>query len=155
MGDYIGTAAEISLVLPANVSIGTNTAPLTLGEVASMIVEVEAELNGAAAAAGYAVPISTAASYAYALMQRHTKNGVAAQALSVIFPNMGGPGAKSTSASEYRKAYEDFVKTLRQGKIALVGAGADSSGGARELPRSFEVSENVSPSPVLPIGYRF
>lgn len=36
---YIG-AEELTLILPAGVSIGTNTSPFTLGEVGSVITEI-------------------------------------------------------------------------------------------------------------------
>lgn len=154
MPDYLG-ATELTLILPAQVSIGTNTKPWTLGEVASTIVEIEAELNAAVAQAGYDVPVPTGATYAYQLMQAKTKEGAACRVLNVLFPNMGGTGSKVTLASDYCKAYREFVKALAGGKIALVDAPAAAGEGARELPRSFEVTENVAPSPMLPIGYAF
>lgn len=149
---YIG-ATEVTLVLPANVSIGTNTDPLTLGEVASIIFEVEAEVNSAAAAAGYGVPVSTESPYAFALMQRTVKRGAAAAVLGIIFPNMGGPGSRTPLASEYKDAYEATLDLIRTGHEPLIDAGAAGAGGSRELARSFEVTNSISPSAVIPAGW--
>lgn len=146
---YIG-ASELSLILPANVSIGTNTQPLTLGEVASVIVEVSAELDSAAAAAGYAVPVSTAATSAYAQMQRWCKQGAGAAVLGIIFPNLGGPGARSSLADDYRTAYRDALKALRKGEMPLIGASPGAAGEGRELPRSYSTSNPTATAGVLP-----
>lgn len=154
MGYYLVGATDLTNTFPAGVSIGTDTVPFTLAEVASVIFEVESELNAAAAQAGYAVPIATGATHAYALMQLKTRQGAAAHVLGVIFPAQGGPGTRAPLVGEYRKAYEDFVKALREGKTPLIDAGSSGAGGSRELPRSFETSESISPSPMVPLGWR-
>ena len=135
---YIG-ATELTLILPAGVSIGTNTAPLTIGEVASIVFEIEADLNSVAAAVGYDVPIPTGATYAFAQMQLQTKNGAGWRVLGIIFPQIGGPGDKSSLAADYRDAYNAFKTGLAKGTISLIDVGTGDQG--VELPRSFSVAQ--------------
>lgn len=151
---YIG-ATELTLILPAGVSIGTNTSPFTVGEVASVIVEVSAELDAAAAAAGYAVPISPPASggpsIGYAQMQSITKKGVGAVVLRAIFPNLpGAPGGKTSLADTYAASYEAALKMIRKGELPIVGAGSSTGGDGRELPRSYSTSNPAATAGVLP-----
>jgi hypothetical protein len=113
--------------------------------VASIIFEVEAELDGYAAAAGYSVPVSTAATYAFGTMQLQTKNGAGARVLGILFPNMGGPGGKATLATDYQTAYMTFVRSLRDGKVALVGAGLSGGEEARALPRAGAAASQTVP----------
>lgn len=142
---YLGTVSELTQILPANVSISPTSRPLTDGEVASIIFEVEAELDGYAAAAGYSVPVSTAATYAFGTMQLQTKNGAGARVLGILFPNMGGPGGKATLATDYQTAYMTFVRSLRDGKVALVGAGLSGGEEARALPRAGAAASQTVP----------
>lgn len=145
-------ASELTTVLPAGVSIGTNTAPLTLGEVGSIIAEISAELDGAAAGAGYTVPVSSVATQAYTQMQSWTKQGAGARVLNIIFPNVsGGPGSRTTLAAEYAAAYRDALKALRRGEMPLVGADHDAGEGARELARSYATSETTATAGVDPV----
>lgn len=134
------SATELSLLLPQGVSIGTNTDPLTLGEVASVIFEVSAELDGTLAQAGYDVPIASTATGAYAQLQRWTRHGAAYEVMRILVPNMGSPGASSTLAEEYRQAYENALKMIRDGQISLVGVGFSSGETGRTLPRSFSTT---------------
>jgi hypothetical protein len=144
-------ATELSLLLPAGPSIGASTAPLTLGETGSIIAEIEAELDGAAAKAGYAVPVSSVATSAYAQMQLWTRLGAGAQVLGIIYPNLGrGGGGAMPLAQTYREAYEAALKMLRKGEIVLVGAGEDTSGAGRELPRSYSTSNPAATVGVEP-----
>ena len=149
MSPYV-SATELTLILPPNVSIGTNTSPLALGEVGSMIAEISAELDAAAAGAGYGVPIPTGATMAWSQMQRYTKQGAAAQVLKTIFPNLGGPGGKANLADDYWAAYQAALKAIRKGEIVFVGAGADAGGGGRELPRSYSTSNSGATAGVPP-----
>lgn len=151
---YIG-ATELTLILPAGVSIGTNTSPFTIGEAASVIVEISAELDAAAAAAGYAIPIAPPASggptVGYAQMVGLAKKGVGAVILRTLFPNVGNaPGGRSTLADQYAKAYDDALKMLRKGELPIVGAGGDTSGTGRELPRSYSTTNPNATAGVLP-----
>lgn len=139
---YIG-ATDLTLVLPANVSIGTNTLPLTLGEVGSIIHEYEAELNAAAAHAGYTVPIACSASLSFELMQLNTKRGAAAHLLDILFPS-----PPLAVAETYRDAYEAFLKALRDGDMTLPDVDSPGTEG-RALPRSFEVTQRVCPTPMV------
>lgn len=143
-------ATELSLLLPAGPSIGASTMPLTLGETGSVIAEISAELNGAAAKAGYAVPISSTATAAWAQMQHWTRMGAGAQVLGIIFPNLGGPGGQTTLAKTYREAYDAALKMLRKGEVVLVGAAEDATGQGRELPRSYSTSNPAATVGVAP-----
>lgn len=155
---YIG-ATELSLILPAHVSIGTNTDPLTLGEVGSIIAEVSGRLDGVAAAAGYSVPIASTATVAYAAVQGVVKDGVAARILSILFPNMG-PGSKAGLSTDYRAAYDDAIKAIRAGEFTLVGAGRDTGETSRALPRSYGTSNSsddaaqFAASPHVPMAWQ-
>jgi hypothetical protein len=146
VGDYIG-ATDLTLLLPAQVSIGTNTLPLTLDEVGSIVFQYEAELNAAAAHAGYAVPIQSAASLSYGLMALNTQRGAAAHVLGILFPN-----AEFTLAKDYRDAYQLFLRQLAAGKLTLPDVDSPGAEG-RALPRSFEVTHDVAPSPLVGVGW--
>lgn len=142
------------LILPAHVSIGTNTTPLNLGQVGSMIAEVQGELDAAIAAAGYAVPITSPASggptVGYAQVVGIAKKGVTARVLEQIFPNLpGGPGSQTSIVTDYRKDYQDALAAIRDGKLPVVGATADSSGTGRELPRSYSTSNTGASSGIV------
>jgi len=153
---YIG-ATDISLILPAHVSIGTNTEPLTLGEIASMTVEISADLDITAAGAGYAVPISTTSTISWAAFELAAKQGVGARILGILFPNLGGKGDKTSLAAQYRDAYENFKDRLAKGLLILPDAGEAATGG-RALPRSFSTSFPMAAesgaSPLVPITWQ-
>ena len=144
------TASELTVALPQNITITPTSLPLTQGEVGSLIAEVCAELDSAAAAAGYAVPIDPTATVAYAQMQRWTRQGAGAAVLGVLFPNMGGPGGQTTLADQYRAAYQAALLALRKGDLPLVGAGEDTGSGGRELPRSFSTSNPGASTGIAP-----
>lgn len=134
--------AATELDLPAGVTLTPTSSPFTLDAVASAIFEFESDVDGYAAAAGYAVPVSTAATYAFGSMRRAVRNGVTAFVLQTIFPNMGGPADKTSTAAAYQAAYDNFRKALKDGSLALVGAAmADGgTGGARAVPVTGRVS---------------
>lgn len=134
MGYYLDPTDIVNL-LPGGATIGINTAGINLGDVASIITAYEAEVDGFAAAAGYTVPISTAATYAYATLQKAVRNGAGGFVLGVLFPNMGGMGDKTSLSATYRQAYLDFQKALSSGSMTLVGAGQEADGGGHALPR--------------------
>lgn len=143
-GSYVG-ATEVTLILPAPVSIGTNTGPLTLSEVASAIQRHGARVNVAAAGAGYAVPVSPSALDAYSMIQDAVIQGVAGWIMGIYGPNVpAGPG--STLAGQFTKAYEDFLEQLRDGDILLPDVGRDTDG--RQLPRSFETTNTAAAASV-------
>jgi hypothetical protein len=153
---YIG-ATELTLILPAGVSIGTNTVPINIGEVASMIAEISSDFDTIAAGKGYDVPIATGATIAYAAVQQAVKQGAGARILSTLFPNMGGPGDKTTLAGTYQAAYDAFKKGLKDGSVALPGAGMTSTSG-RALPRSrsttdLPVPTGMTASPFVPMDW--
>lgn len=152
---YFG-ATELTLILPAGVSIGTNTTPVSLDEVATMIAEVSADLDTTMAGKGYTVPVGTGATIAYAAIQMAAKQGVGARILQTLFPNMGGPGGRTTQADEYAAAYKAFKDGITKGKVLLPGADFATTGG-RELPRSRSTSgepTGMSASPMVPIDWQ-
>lgn len=137
-------ASELSLLLPQNIDIGASTAPLAYGEVTRLIWEVEAELDSAAAVAGYAIPVSSTATSAFTLMQKWTRDGAAARVMQILFPNMGGPGGQTSLAADYRAAYQAALVSLRKGESVLPGAADDASGSVRALPRSYSTTAGSS-----------
>jgi hypothetical protein len=141
------------LVLPAHATVTGSSNPNSAA-VATMIAEVEGELDAAAAAAGYTVPLAPPASggatIGYQQIVGYAKKGVTARVLSVMFPNLpGGPGARTTLGDDFRKEYLEALKLIREGKLPLVGAGSDSGGSGRELPRSYSVSNGTATSGVV------
>lgn len=134
-------ATELSLRLPANVSIGTNTGPLNLGEVGSIIAEVGAQFDAFVAGAGYVVPVPTGAS-AYPMVQQIIRDGAGARVLRVLF--FGTGSAMLTTAEEWEQAYRDALRAIKDGDLALVGASEDSSEAVRMLPRSYSTSGDAA-----------
>lgn len=148
---YFGAS---ELILPAHVSIGTNTSPINVAAVGTIIYEISFELDGAAAAAGYAVPVAPPASggptIGYAQMVGYAKKGVAARVLGNIFPNLPGAGANAGSlVDDYRKEYQAALQAIRKGELPIVGASTDTSGGGRQLPRSYSTSNYGATSGVV------
>src|SRR6266540_3057817 len=137
------SATELSLILPANVSIGTNTMPLNLGEVASVIAEVGARFDSAAAGAGYALPIDASAA-AYPLVQQIVKDGAACRVLRILFPALGGgpAGGPLPLAEDYCAAYAAAIAMLEAGDLALPGVGETTSEDTRLLARSWSTSSH-------------
>jgi hypothetical protein len=107
-----------------------------IGPSARSSPDQSAELDAAAAAAGYGVPIATTATGAYAQMQQAAQAGAAWLVLRDVFPNVSGTADRSSIASEYRDAYRGFLKMLREGTVPLVGAAQDTGTSGRQLPRS-------------------
>jgi hypothetical protein len=131
---YLGAT---ELRLPNGIGpFGASTRPLTLGAVGSIVFQISAELDAAAAAAGYGVPVSTTATGAYAQMQQAAQAGAAWLVLRDVFPNVSGTADRASIASEYRDAYRGFLKMLREGTVPLVGASLDTGTAGRQLPRS-------------------
>lgn len=152
IGPFTGYFSATELVLPAHASIGASTVPMNYGNVASMIVEVDAELNAAAAAAGYLVPVVAPPSgptIGFAQMVSYAKKGVAARVLGNFFPKLPGPGAQSSIVDEYRKEYLAALDSIRNGDTPLVGVPHDASGAGRELPRSYSTSNSTATSGVV------
>lgn len=142
------------LIFPAHVSIGTNTSPINLGAVASMIVEVEGELDAALAAAGYSVPIIPPASggptIGYGQVVGYAKKGVAARVLETVFPNLpGGPGSKTSIVADYRADYQAALDAIRKGELPIVGASINTGEDSRLLPRSYSTSNTAATSGVV------
>lgn len=149
-------ATEIPL--PGHVVLGPSTNP-NLNAVASMIAQIEAEVDAAAAAAGYAVPISTTATIGYAYIVGLAEKGVTARILSIAFPNLpGGPGSRTTMGDDFRKEYNAAIEQIRKGDLPIVGAAQDPGEGGRQLPRSFSVSNPWATSGVesqVTVGMEF
>ena len=135
-------ATELTEILPRGVTVGASTLTLTLGEVASMIVEVGETVDGYLAAQGHTVPV-TPSIIGYPAVQGIVKNGVAAEVLNVLLPNVGGPGGRSP-ADRYEKAYMDALAAIKSGDMVIVGLGDDPGETGRALPRSFTTSHQVN-----------
>lgn len=135
---YYTQTGDLQAAMPAGFTITASSVPQNLADVASTIFRYEGEVDGFVAAAGYAVPVSTAATYAYATLQQAVTNGAAAWVLGILYPTMGGPSDKTSLAATYRQAYLDFQKAISSGKLALVGAApsGDTEGSGRVLPQS-------------------
>lgn len=159
MSTYLA-ATEITGFLPAAYAsaVGASTVPLNLGEVGQLSVQVGALFNGAALAAGYAVPISSAYPMAFDQARLIVREGVLCRVMRQLAPNRDD-AANSKAADPYCAAYNDAMKLLREGKLPLVGAPEDTSGEGRELPRSFETSYPGDPiggaSPILSTRQEF
>lgn len=150
-------ATELTSVLPIAVTIHATSTPLSYGDVASICAEVSAELDAAAAAAGYSVPVATTVS-GYAQMVGYTKTGAAARVLAVYAPNLPG-GERDGIAGRYQTRFDKVLDRIAKGQIVIVGAGSDPDGGSRELGRSFETSNpgdaRGGASPVLSVHQEF
>lgn len=139
-GTYLG-ATEITSRLPAPVQVTGSSVPISLSEVASWIQAVGAGVNAAAAAAGYALPVSpTGSPDAYAQLGEIVADGVTCKILRVLAPHVTSSTRQVTVADSYCKAYEQAMKDLREGTLILPDAPQDTSGVGRELPRSWESS---------------
>src|SRR3990172_2902105 len=121
------SASELVTFLPGVGTITATSTPLTIGEVGTICEQIAQQLDSVAIGRGYLVPISSSATGAFALMQLGNRQGAAWQVLRTVFPNMGGPGDRSSAAVEFREAYYDFLKALREGTHALIGIAYDQT----------------------------
>lgn len=138
---YLSATADVAPLLPRSVPTFTPTSvPLTLTDLDTIIRRVSAEVDGAAAGAGYSVPVPSTATQAWTQVQQLAFTGVAWQVLRTVFPGQGGTGDRNSQADDYRIAYMEGLKALRRGETALVGAPGDASETNRALPRSAETS---------------
>lgn len=151
---YLSATQAISLLPAAAASITGSSVPLNLGEVDTISDRVSAELDAAAAAAGYTVPVSTGASVARLQMAQWAQYGVGWLVLRTLLPNIGGPGDRASVAAEYRDAYQNALKMLRDGQAVLVGADIDTGSSVRQLPRSWETSHSWPATPMVAAGYQ-
>lgn len=144
-------ATELNPNLPGRLELTPTSTPDLTGAM-SFINGISAELDSAAAHAGYVTPISSTASYAYGLMQNYTVYGAGWRVLSVMMPNQGGPKDTVQLSSVYRDAYERALEGIRDGTISLIGA-EETGGGTNQgriLPRSFSTSNPDATSGVTP-----
>lgn len=157
MSPYIG-ATELSGLLPNAVpTLTASSRPLTIGEVATICERVSVELDSAAAVAGYAVPVSTTATQAYAQMALYNAWGAACMTLKLIFPG-GGQSSEMPLADDYCANYAAVLERLRDDKEILIGAADDPSDSSRILARSLSVSDPTATAGVVPqtsVGMQF
>lgn len=145
------TGAELNGMLPAKLHVtATSTPDYTAAQ--SFINGISAELDSAAAKAGYVTPISSTASYAYGLMQNFVGYGAAWRVLSVMMPNQGGPKDKVALSEQYHDAYVTALAGLRDGSISLIGAPEEGGGTnqGRLLPRSYFTSNPNASTGIIP-----
>lgn len=133
-----------------NATITASSMPLAIGEVATIIEQISVEIDGAAAAGGYAVPISSTATAAWSQVQLLAVRGAAWMVLDTLYPSMR-PGDTSSTAKDYRDAYMAALERLRKGDMLLVGAPEDTTGAGRQLPRSYSTSNPGATSGVVPL----
>lgn len=145
------TLGELNYLLPGRLEVTASSTP-AVPAAQAIINGISAELDSAAAAAGYSVPVSTIASYAYGLLQNYAGLGAAWRVLSVMMPNQGGPKDVVALSSQYRDSYERALEQLRAGTLVLTGAARDDDGssGGRILPRSYSTSNPGATSGVTP-----
>jgi hypothetical protein len=145
-------ATELNPNLPSRFHVTASGPGPNLTEALVMINGISAELNAAAAQAGYTVPIPTTSPGAYSLLQQYTAYGAGWRVLSVQMPNQGGPKDHEVLSSTYRDAYMSALQGLREGVIVLSDAPQDSSGtsGGRILPRSYSTSNAGATVGVVP-----
>lgn len=146
-------ATELNPNLPSRLQITASTNPAIAGGVASIISQISAEIDSAAAAGGYTVPISpTTSPYAFSLLQMYAVYGAGWRALMVQMPNQGGVKDREQLSSVYRDRYEEALVLLRAGQLTLTDAPHDTSGtsGGRILPRSYSTSNPGATAGVTP-----
>lgn len=145
------TLGELDYLLPGRLEVTASSTP-GIPAAQTIINGISAEIDGAIAQAGYTVPVSSTASYAFGLLQNYAALGAAWRVLSVMMPNQGGPKDQVVLASQYRDAYERALEQLRTGAIVLTGAPRDDDGasGGRILPRSYSTSNVGATAGVVP-----
>lgn len=155
------SASDLVTILPAIGTVTGSSNPITIGEVASAVERVSAQLDGAAARAGYSVPIPSTATTAWRQMEQHTIEGAGCFVLRSFFPNIGGPGDNTSLSGEYCQAFRDALAAIGDGTEVLIGAPEDTTEGARLLARSFSTSKSSASeayrmaSPVIDLGGYF
>lgn len=151
MGYLSATGVELNGMLPERLQVTpTSTPDFTSAQ--AFINGISAELDSAAAHAGYVTPISSTASYAYGLMQNFVGYGAAWRVLSVMMPNQGGPKDKVELSSVYRDAFLRALAGLEDGSISLIGAPEEGGGTnqGRLLPRSYYTSNPGASTGIIP-----
>lgn len=149
-------ASSLALFLPANqgLPILTGSSYPNMDQAASMIAAFSVEVDGAALAAGYSVPVDQSATYAWALLNRYTSLGAGAQALRTLLPHLsGGSNDTSNLASNMERQYRLALNDLRQGNILLSDAPRDG-GTERSMPRSnFTEDPALAPGPDIDVDW--
>lgn len=126
-------AATVVGLMPVAAGVGSNlitptSYPLDLADFQTIIDEVSAEFDQAAAKAGYSVPIPSTATSAYTSAQRIVRQGSFSEALRAfltIDPKRVDP---------YTTAYQAALKAVAGGDLPLPGAPYDPSATNRLLP---------------------
>lgn len=132
MGYYWGST-DLSNYLPQpvlGVALITPTSnPLTLDEFGTIIGMVEGEVHAAVAEGGYAFPIPTTASVGFNYVKKVVSDGAQAMALMSI-------GGQKQRADELKRAYDEALKAIREGKVTILGGSELAEGdGGRAYPR--------------------
>jgi hypothetical protein len=143
-------ASALALFLPAvqGQSLLTGSSYPTLDQAATYIALISAELDGAALAAGYSVPISASSPGAWLQMTQYTLEGAGGRCLRTLLPHLSsGTNDFSNYASVLDQQYRVALNAIREGKILLVDAPRDG-GSERPLARS-NFTEDASTAPNL------
>lgn len=123
-GYWIPTALAPFFVQPllGSYIVGASTFPVDLYNLEEMIAERSAEFDQAAMKSGYAVPVPTTATHSFLVAKRVVRDGVQADVLRQVYT---GPDPKYVD--RYEKAYQDALKAIATGTMALVDAGDSAS----------------------------
>lgn len=132
-------ATELAEMLPQAVIgrplIGPTSRPVSASQFERIIQLVSAEFDGAAAGAGYQVPIPSTASQAWDYARLVVGYGARWQVLEQITP-----GHKT--ADEMRSAYKAAIDQIREGRQPILQASEPGTSG-RALPRGGGIASPV------------
>jgi hypothetical protein len=109
--------------------------PVNLAKFADLIDLTEGAVHGAAAAAGYAIPIPSTATDAWEYIRGVVRDGAGYEALKMI------PGG-GVSAAEFRAAFNRAMDEIRSGKQPILSS-KDTGETGRGLPRGGGVATPV------------
>jgi hypothetical protein len=134
------TPTSVAPLIPGGLSATSNP---NLTSVGSIIWAISAEVESAAAHAGYSVPIGTSAE-AFAQLGEVVKRGVLYQAGLIRFPG-NGPGTRTGFVDDFRRDYYRALEQIRDGDAPLIGATLDTSETVQITGRSFSTSNAGEP----------
>lgn len=147
MGYYWTPTSLVPLmpqVVPGVMLITPTSHPINADDLETIIQLTEGAVAGAAAEAGYVFPVSTAASVAWGYVRQVVRDGVIAQTIETL-----SPGARTSK--QYRTAYDDAMKAIREGKVTLLSAEIlDADSGGRQ-----SVAGEGYPTPLIADGYQW
>lgn len=129
------TAADVTKLTPI---LGTlsGTSKVTSFQLASMLAEVEAEIDVALSSLGYAVPWDTAGPY-LTWLGKLASEGAAATLLKAWFSDSSGPNSEASWAV-FERRYRDGLAAIRARTMLPTTAGE----GSGALPGGLTLTQN-------------